>query len=214
MPPQPQPPTTAKTAQLRLYVKKVLISDEFEELLPRYMNFVRGVVDSDDLPLNVSRETLQQHKLLKVMAKKLTRKVLEMLRRLATKGNKAADAEDDEDEEEDEGAAKQFEENEQYVKFWENFSKSIKLGVIEDHSNRAKLVKLLRFKSSSSEGKWTSLEAYVSRAKEWQKHIYYIAGESVEAVEKSPFLEKFKKKGIEVRACMCVGLCRGWLSIC
>jgi len=96
IPPFPQPthtPPTAKTAQLRLYVKKVLISDEFEELLPRYMNFVRGVVDSDDLPLNVSRETLQQHKLLKIMAKKLTRKVLEMLRRLSTRGNKAASSE-------------------------------------------------------------------------------------------------------------------------
>ena len=184
-----------KTAQLRLYVKKVLISDEFEELLPRYMNFIRGVVDSDDLPLNVSRETLQQHKLLQVMAKKLTRKVLEMLRRLSTKGRVDV-GEDEEDEEED--AKKEVVDNDQYIKFWETFGKSIKLGVVEDHSNRAKLVKLLRFKSSTSEGKWTSLEGYLSRAKDWQKSIYYLAGESLDAVEKSPFLEKFKTKGLEV----------------
>jgi len=186
-----------KSAQLRLYVKKVLISDEFEELLPRYMNFMRGVVDSDDLPLNVSRETLQQHKLLRVMAKKLTRKVLEMLRRLSTKG-RVDEEEGEEEEEEEEGEKKAVVDNEKYIKFWETFGKSIKLGVVEDVSNRAKLVKLLRFKSSLDGGKWTSLEGYLSRAKDWQKSIYYLAGESMEAVQSSPFLEKFKTKGLEV----------------
>jgi len=187
-----------KTAQLRLYVKKVLISDEFEELLPRYMNFIRGVVDSDDLPLNVSRETLQQHKLLKVMAKKLTRKVLEMLRRLASKGHTSEPDEAEEEEEEEESETKKVVDNEKYIKFWETFGKSIKLGVVEDMVNRAKLVKLLRFRSSLEGNNWTSLEGYLSRAKDWQKSIYYLAGESMEAVQKSPFVEKFKSKGLEV----------------
>jgi len=106
--------------------------------------------------------------------------------------------EDEEEDEEEGSVAAQYEENAQYIKFWETFSKSIKLGVIEDHSNRAKLIKLLRFKSSTSGGKWTSLEAYLSRAQAWQKSIYYIAGESVDAVEQSPFIEKFRTKGIEV----------------
>merc|ERR1711998_640433 len=111
-----------KSAQLRLYVRKVLITDEFEDLVPRYLNFLRGVVDSDDLPLNVSRETLQQHKVLKVMGKKLVRKALEMLRKLATKKD------DDEDDEDD-----------PYITFWEAFGKNIKLGIIEDSANRSKL---------------------------------------------------------------------------
>merc|ERR1712086_783033 len=105
-----------KNAQLRLYVRKVLITDEFEDLVPRYLNFLKGVVDSDDLPLNASRETLQQHKVLKVMGKKLVRKALEMLRKLATK--KGDDDDDDDDDEED-----------PYIKFWEAFGKNIKLGI-------------------------------------------------------------------------------------
>ncbi|CAN0385945.1 unnamed protein product [Pylaiella littoralis] len=167
---------------LKLYVRKVLITDEFDELLPRYLNFIRGVVDSDDLPLNVSRETLQEHKVLKVMAKKLVRKTLEMLRKLAT----------EETEDEDEG------EEHPYVKFWEEFRKSIKMGVIDDSANRSKLVKLLRFKTNKSDGNWVSLSDYVAGMPEWQSSILYIAGESTEAVTESPFLERLNKKGLEV----------------
>merc|ERR1711871_1273220 len=171
-----------KASGMRLYVRKVLITDEFEDLMPRYLNFIRGVVDSDDLPLNVSRETLQQHKVLKVMGKKLVRKTLEMLRKLAQKDQK-----DDE------------EEKSEYIKFWESFGKNIKLGLIEDSSNRTKLSKLLRFRSSVDDGKgWHSLEDYVSRMKDFQKGIYYIAGKDLDEVKASPFLERLKEKGIEV----------------
>jgi heat shock protein beta len=202
-----------KTTALRLYVRKVLITDDFEDLLPRYLSFIKGVVDSDDLPLNVSRETLQQHKVLKVMGKKLTRKALEMLRKLSQAHKKKQEAKEDADAEEDEDAAsadtdgddKDSEEEEDaeddvdpYIAFWEQFGKNIKLGMIEDSSNRTKLSKLLRFKSSTSDGKWTSLEDYVERMKEGQKAIYYISGESMEAVEESPFLERAKQKGVEV----------------
>jgi heat shock protein beta len=194
---------------MRLYVRKVLITDEFEDLMPRYLSFIMGVVDSDDLPLNVSRETLQQHKVLRVMGKKLVRKALEMLRKLAQKSKKAqedeaeasedeaeAAAEDDEDKKDDESKE---EEEDEYIKFWEEFGKNIKLGLIEDSSNRTKLSKLLRFKSSHDGGeKWTSLEDYVSRMKDWQKSIYYISGKSLDEVKESAFLEKLKAKGLEV----------------
>ena len=157
-----------KSAALKLYVRRVLITEEFEDLMPRYLNFIKGVVDSDDLPLNVSREQLQQLKMLKVMSKKLIRKSIEMVRKLAeeeddedddddneddyeevdeneeedeeedeAEDEEEADGDDDEDEEEDEG-------NKKYETFWNNFGKNIKLGVIEDSSNRAKLAKLLR----------------------------------------------------------------------
>lgn len=184
-----------KSAQLRLYVRKVLITDEFEDLVPRYLNFLRGVVDSDDLPLNVSRETLQQHKVLKVMGKKLVRKALEMLRKLATAKE---DKEDDEESEKEEGEEDEDEDEDPYIKFWEAFGKNIKLGIIEDAPNRSKLQKLLRFKTNKSGEGYVSLEDYVERMPEWQKNIYYISGESVEGVENSPFLEKLKKKDLEV----------------
>jgi len=185
-----------KNAQLRLYVRKVLITDEFEDLVPRYLNFLRGVVDSDDLPLNVSRETLQQHKVLKVMGKKLVRKALEMLRKLATKGDQESE-DDDEDTEDDEGDD-EVDDEDPYIKFWEAFGKNIKLGIIEDSANRSKLQKLLRFKTNKSGDDWVSLEQYVENMPDWQKSIYYISGESVETVENSPFLEKLKKKDLEV----------------
>jgi len=182
-----------KTAQLRLYVRKVLITDEFEDLVPRYLNFLKGVVDSDDLPLNVSRETLQQHKILKVMGKKLVRKALEMLRKLAMKSD-SDDEEDDEETENDEDEEKE----DPYIKFWTTFGKNIKLGIIEDAPNRSKLQKLLRFKTNKSGDGYVSLEDYVENMPDYQKSIYYISGESVEAVENSPFLEKLKKKNLEV----------------
>lgn len=188
-----------KSSAMRLYVRKVLISDEFEDLLPRYLNFVKGVVDSDDLPLNVSRETLQQHKVLKVMGKKITRKTLEMLRKLAQRAEKEDEEEDDEESEEaDEEDEADAEEEDDYTRFWKQFGKNIKLGLIEDASNRTKLSKLLRFQSSLSGEGYVSLEDYVDNMKDKQKAIFYIAGESVEAVEESPFLERFKAKDIEV----------------
>merc|ERR1712032_1615474 len=194
---------------LRLYVRKVLITDEFEDLLPQYLNFVKGVIDSDDLPLNVSRETLQQHKVLKVMGKKLVRKCLEMLRKLAQKAAKDAEKEAeekedeaDDDKKEDDTPTKSVggdeEKKDPYVEFWEQFGKSIKLGLVEDSSNRTKLSKLLRFKTSKSDGKWVSLEQYVENMKEDQEHIYYVTGESLEAVQNSPFLEQCKERDLEV----------------
>jgi len=180
-----------KSTGLKLYVRKVLISDEFDEFLPRYLNFVRGVVDSDDLPLNVSRETLQQHKILRVMAKKLVRKTLEMLKKLS---QEEADVDDEDgDEEVDETALTP------YLKFWKEYSIAIKMGVIEDNANRSKLTKLLRFRTSKTgEDGWTSFEEYVENMKEWQDEIYFMSGETYEDVDESPFVEKLKKKGLEV----------------
>ncbi len=147
-----------KSSALKLYVRRVLITEEFEELMPRYLNFIKGIVDSDDLPLNVSREQLQQLKMIKVMSKKLIRKAIEMIRELAEDSDESEEEGDDEDSEEateDSKAAESEEkkdteeeekkdEEDKYGKFWKNFGKNIKLGVIEDASNRSKLAKLLR----------------------------------------------------------------------
>jgi len=146
-----------RSAALKLYVRRVLITEEFEELMPRYLNFIKGVVDSDDLPLNVSREQLQQLKMIKVMSKKLVRKALEMIKSLSEEYEEDDDEdEDDEDYEEDtheetteegseeNGEKKEGEGDDKYTKFWKAFGKNIKLGVIEDSSNRSKLAKLLR----------------------------------------------------------------------
>jgi heat shock protein beta len=184
-----------KSTALRLYVRRVLISDEFDEFLPRYLNFVRGVVDSEDLPLNVSRETLAQSRVLKVMAKKITRKVLEMLKKMADAEKDAAAAAEEEGEDEEKKAEEEtpstgVKESEQYPIFWKEFGKSIKLGVIDDRANKAKLAKLLRYQTSKSEGKLVSLEEYVDRMDAKQKHIYYITGESIDTVKHSPFLER------------------------
>lgn len=170
----------ARQAGIRLYVRKVLIQDDFDDLLPRYLNFLRGVVDSDDLPLNVSRETLQQHKILKVMGKKLVRKALEMLRKLSNV------------------ATEEGEDFSPYIKFWNTFGKSVKMGVVEDGANRSKLAKLLRYKTSKSEGEFKSFDEYIGEIPEWQSDIYFLAGESMEAILKSPFLEVATRKGIEV----------------
>eukprot|EP00597_Dinobryon_sp_UTEXLB2267_P005779 CAMPEP_0170064332 /NCGR_PEP_ID=MMETSP0019_2-20121128/4858_1 /TAXON_ID=98059 /ORGANISM="Dinobryon sp., Strain UTEXLB2267" /LENGTH=739 /DNA_ID=CAMNT_0010270973 /DNA_START=145 /DNA_END=2364 /DNA_ORIENTATION=+ len=185
-----------RKAGVRLYVRKVLIQEDFEDLLPKYLNFIKGVVDSDDLPLNVSRETLQQHKILKVMSKKIARKVLEMLRKLAT-----GKADTEEDAAEDDEAAKvaDFDADHPYMKFFKQFGKSIKMGIIEDTPNRSKLAKLLRYQSSKTgDDKYTSLDNYVARKPEWQKDIYYIAAESLDAAKRSPFLEMATRKGVEV----------------
>lgn len=160
-----------KVDHIKMYVRRVFITDDFEDMMPKYLSFVRGVVDSDDLPLNVSRETLQQHKLLKVIKKKLVRKTLDMIKKI---------------------------DKEEYAKFWKEYSTNIKLGVIEDTSNRTRLAKLLRFYSSNSDTEQTSLAEYVERMKEKQEAIYFVAGTSREEVEKSPFVERLLKKNYEV----------------
>uniref|UniRef100_A0AAQ6ICY4 Histidine kinase/HSP90-like ATPase domain-containing protein n=1 Tax=Anabas testudineus TaxID=64144 RepID=A0AAQ6ICY4_ANATE len=161
-----------KNDYIKLFVRRVFITDDFNDMMPKYLNFIKGVVDSDDLPLNVSRETLQQHKLLKVIRKKLVRKTLDMIKKIA---------------------------EEQYNdKFWKEFGTNIKLGVIEDHSNRTRLAKLLRFQTSHSETEVASLEQYVERMKEKQEKIYFMAGTSRKEAESSPFVEKLLKKGYEV----------------
>jgi heat shock protein beta len=159
-----------KTDNIKLYVRRVFITDEFNDMIPSYLSFVRGVVDSDDLPLNVSRETLQQHKLIKVIKKKLVRKVLDMLKKVP---------------------------EEDYEKFWKEYSTNIKLGTIEDPANRTRLAKLLQFYSSHDD-KMTSLSDYVKRMKPKQERIFYMAGSSKEEVQKSPFVERLLRKGYEV----------------
>ncbi|CAL8296177.1 unnamed protein product [Boreogadus saida] len=161
-----------KNDYIKLFVRRVFITDDFNDMMPKYLNFVKGVVDSDDLPLNVSRETLQQHKLLKVIRKKLVRKTLDMIKKIA--------------------------EEHYNDKFWKEFGTNIKLGVIEDHSNRTRLAKLLRFFTSHSDTEVSSLEQYVERMKEKQDKIYFMAGTNRKESESSPFVESLLKKGYEV----------------
>jgi len=179
---------------IKLYVRRVFITDEFQDILPKYMGFIRGVVDSDDLPLNVSREMLQEHKLLKVIKKKLTRKAIAMIQELADSLKPAKD---------DEGNEIPIDEKkkQQFNDFYNKYHTNIKLGIIEDTSNRIRLSKLLRYYSSKSPEEMSTLEDYVSRMKEGQKDIYYLAGHSRDIVEKSPLLENLVNKGYEVIYC-------------
>merc|ERR1711988_940014 len=193
-----------KKSEVKLYVRRVLVAEKFEELLPRYLNFVRGVVDSDDLPLNVSREQLQQNKIMKVISKKLVRKVLELMKKLAKEG----DGDEDEDEEKEEGEEKDEEAKEEkkdskdeettWAKFYKEFAKNLKMGCYEDDSNRSKISKLLRFLTSKSTDKEVSLDKYLDRMAESQESIYYMSGDSMDVMSKLPALQIFKKKDLEV----------------
>merc|ERR1711981_906258 len=186
-----------KKSEVKLYVRRVLVAEKFEELLPRYLNFVRGVVDSDDLPLNVSREQLQQNKIMKVISKKLVRKVLELMKKLAKEDDSGDEDKKDDEEEKAEKKDKKDEES-TWMKFYKEFAKNLKMGCYEDDSNRSKISKLLRFITNKSEDKEISLDKYLDRMQESQESIYYMSGDNLEVMKKAPSLQVFKKKDIEV----------------
>merc|ERR1712134_62792 len=192
----------SKKSEVKLFVRRVLVAEKFDELLPRYLGFVRGVVDSDDLPLNVSREQLQQNKIMKVISKKLVRKVLDLMKKLAKEDDSGEDEDEekedsDEEKKEEEKKDKKDEES-TWAKFYKEFNKNLKMGCYEDDSNRSKISKLLRFTSTKSEDKDISLDKYLDRMQESQESIYYMSGDNMEVMKKAPALQVFQKKDIEV----------------
>ena len=156
---------------IKLYVKRVFIADKIDDLMPKYLSFIKGIVDSDDLPLNVSRETLQQNKLIKIIRKKLIRKILDMFKKM-----------DDKD----------------YDAFYKQYGVKLKFGIMEDSANKNRIAKLLKFHSSNSKDEMTSLDKYIERMKSSQENIFFMGGSSVAEIETSPFVEKLLKKGYEV----------------
>ena len=164
---------TKRKSELKLYVKKVFITDDFEDLIPEYLKFVKGVIETDDVPLNISREMLQQNKIMKIIGKNIVKKVLEMFSSVS-------------------------DDSEKFRIFYEQYSKHIKLGVHEDTTNRNKLASLLRYETSRSNGDLISLDEYIENMKEGQTNIYYMTSDSVKSIQNSPFLDYFKSKEYEV----------------
>jgi molecular chaperone HtpG len=158
---------------IKLYVRRVFIMDKIENLMPSYLCFIKGVVDSEDLPLNISRETLQQNKIIKIIRKHIIKKSLDLIMDIA-------------------------EDKEKYKGFYQNFSKNIKLGIHEDNNNKDRLAKLLRYQSMNSNSELISLDEYKDNMKDTQKGIYYITGESIDSIKDSPFIEKLRRKGYDV----------------
>lgn len=162
-----------KRSNIKLYVRRVFIMDDCEEIIPEYLSFIKGVVDSEDLPLNISREHLQQNKILKIVKKNMIKKSLELIKEVS-------------------------ENAEDWKKFYEQFAKNLKLGIHEDATNRAKLAEFLRYHTNKSGEDMVSLKEYVARMKEGQKDIFYVTGESKAQIASSPFIESLKKKGYEI----------------
>lgn len=192
-----------KQTSIKLYVRRVLVADVFDDLLPKYLHFVRGVVDSDDLPLNVSREQLQQHKILNIISKKIVRKTLDTIRKMYLDSNKSKEelqkkleAETDEDKKKE--IQKKMDEPSDFTKFYREFSRNLMLGCYEDDANRTRIAKVLQFYSSHNTREPVSLEKYIQNMPEGQTSIYYAAGDNLDHLMTQPQMQIFAKKGYEV----------------